>query len=904
MGGSEEPAAGLERSDSTLWRAQFCALLQTDRHDLVAILTSQAGKSGGSVQPVGTLFQRRGYPSTAMASTSSKGLRPPGSAVSTPRATEPPTPTKNPATSHSPPRFHLLIGAAASGKSTAAHILARHLQKPDQPPVRIISSAAIRQELHGDPRILGRWAEVEDEIQRQLCQAIAKGETVILEACYVKRAFRLAITQALALPAAVQWVGWWLDTPLAQCLRWNPRRAHPVPEAVIHKHCAQLLQAGPVPHRQEGFALVVRLQTGQGVPLQTLIRHHLADIEPCIQRAANRDAAHQLHGYSRLLDQERLLYLIHLLSRYPKLTATNPADPTPTGESAAAGEEQKRAEMQDLCSSDDPEAELEDLFAPLPPGGLAERAAALLGRLHGACYADPAAVALDLNWLEHQGFLAQVDPTEAAAPRPWQPVEPPPWPKGRARPVGGLSRLADRDAFGRVFTLLRHLLHHPFDTATDSGVGVCEHLARTLNVLQQQANPPESRAPSKGRWTWRQVHAALTDTLTPYGFRLAGSSGRHGYALGTALLSLEQLVATAGLLRLQAHHLGDHQAGALSQTLAQRLEWIGVDLDAQPPLRRWLPDPPPAAHSGSPQVEGLVEAAIQQRQRLLISRRRKAIERVGVQHAGVERSGWESSAPMAVWPLQLVFQGARWWLLIEHDAIGQRAALLEALPLEELHVFPLERRLGRSLAAHRDALTRWEVLIRYGGSLHTGGELSAQLELCQAADPNGVAMGWEQLRLRCSPAVMAAVRRELERYAPQSIRLSKPLPGDSWGRREPRAVLPLADDPRHPYRVEVALPPWVLAGDPALRRWLFSYGTAICLDGPQGLVEEHRRWLKQALAAQGPTQEEEEQPSAETAVAMPPARRAKKQRRPRACGPAHPCPICGGPWVPLAPLPG
>ncbi|MFM7551046.1 MAG: hypothetical protein ACKO8I_19720, partial [Cyanobacteriota bacterium] len=165
-------------------------------------------------------------------------------------------------------------------------------------------------------------------------------------------------------------------------------------------------------------------------------------------------------------------------------------------------------------------------------------------------------MARDLNWLERQGFLAQVEPTDAAAHRPWQPVEPPPWPAGSPRPVGGLSRLADRHAFGRVFTLLRHLLHHPFDTASDTGMGVCEHLARTLNALQQQANPQHSRAPNKGQWTWRQVHAALTDTLTPYGFRLAGSSGRHGYALGTALLSLEQLVQSESLLRLQAHHLG------------------------------------------------------------------------------------------------------------------------------------------------------------------------------------------------------------------------------------------------------------------------------------------------------------------------------------------------------------
>ena len=56
-----------------------------------------------------------------------------------------------------------------------------------------------------------------------------------------------------------------------------------------------------------------------------------------------------------------------------------------------------------------------------------------------------------------------------------------------------------------------------------------------------------------------------------------------------------------------------------------------------------------------------------------------------------------------------------------------------------------------------------------------------------------------------------SILRKLDRYPPQAIRLGQSLPGDSWCRPEPRAVLPPAEDPRHPYRVEVALPPWVLA---------------------------------------------------------------------------------------------
>jgi len=45
----------------------------------------------------------------------------------------------------------------------------------------------------------------------------------------------------------------------------------------------------------------------------------------------------------------------------------------------------------------------------------------------------------------------------------------------------------------------------------------------------------------------------------------------------------------------------------------------------------------------------------------------------------------------------------------------------------------------------------------------------------------------------------------------------------------------------HPYRVEVALLPWVLDGVTALRRWLLSYGGALWLEGPRALVEEQRQ---------------------------------------------------------------
>jgi len=53
----------------------------------------------------------------------------------------------------------------------------------------------------------------------------------------------------------------------------------------------------------------------------------------------------------------------------------------------------------------------------------------------------------------------------------------------------------------------------------------------------------------------------------------------------------------------------------------------------------------------------------------------------------------------------------------------------------------------------------------------------------------GVQRGVEGCRQSTGP-LANAIHRELNRYSSQAIRLSQPLPGDSWGRPEPRAVLP------------------------------------------------------------------------------------------------------------------
>ncbi len=77
-----------------------------------------------------------------------------------------------------------------------------------------------------------------------------------------------------------------------------------------------------------------------------------------IRSARNRAKRFPLHGTSRLLDLERLLHLLRLLTTCHELSPVDPAART----------------------------EHEAIVSPLPEGDLADQAAAYLRRQHGECY--------------------------------------------------------------------------------------------------------------------------------------------------------------------------------------------------------------------------------------------------------------------------------------------------------------------------------------------------------------------------------------------------------------------------------------------------------------------------------------------------------------------------------------
>jgi predicted kinase len=715
-----------------------------------------------------------------------------------------------------PLRCHLLIGPPASGKSTTAAALAPLLAGPEGQPAVVLSTDAIRAEVFGDPAVQGPWPSIQQRLHERLIGAVAAGMPVIVDATHAERPWRLAITQHLALPRPVEWIGWWLFTPLSTCLRWNAKRERPVPTPVIRRMAASLADEAFGPGRAEGFASVVAVQPTHQGDLTGFLRSELSRLTRRISAACNRQQQLQQHGHSRLLDLERLLYLLKLLADHPDLATTD------QGSREA----------------------LETLVSPLPGGDLAERAAALLRTLHGVCYGDADAVRRDLAWLEGQGFFSATPATTAIQPLPLLEA-----PGGDQAPRsggvhGGQPPMADAAVFVRVMTLLRHLLQTPFDRPAE-GPGA---MAMQRHLLERLAEIPGGHGPGE----LATLRKDIEKTLTPYGFRPHHDNPRHGYCLGTALLSAPRLVEIHGLVQHVAQRLGDPTALNLLSELEQRLAWGGIAVTAAPPLRTVLDGAHPGVESlqrgtlADPGQAEQIETAILEHRRVLLLR----------QGASPDHGKGEE---IRVWPLQLVFAGGLWHLGWEADAIGRPHGLLQCERLERLVFLQAEARGRRNASEHQLAISRLQRLLHHCGGIELGDDFQAQDGLCQpSAEQRRRQL--QTLRCSCKSEAYAAIRQGQLPFPLDQIRLERPaLPTDpaselhvttaDWVHPALARVLtpnPIGDS--HPHPLEIDLPPWILARGVALRRWLFSHCSALRIEAPEALRQEQQGQALEMLA--------------------------------------------------------
>jgi predicted kinase len=143
---------------------------------------------------------------------------------------------------------HFLIGAAGCGKSTFASLL-----NQIYPAASIISTDKIRLSLFGDESIQGDWSLIEQQVITQIHDSIKLQKSVIYDATNVKKEWRLSLLQQIN-PQNVDWLAWYLATPLDVCKTWNKKRDRQVPEEVIEALFLSLQTN--LPEQTEGFIAV------------------------------------------------------------------------------------------------------------------------------------------------------------------------------------------------------------------------------------------------------------------------------------------------------------------------------------------------------------------------------------------------------------------------------------------------------------------------------------------------------------------------------------------------------------------------------------------------------------------------------------------------------------------------
>ncbi len=732
-----------------------------------------------------------------------------------------------------PLRCHLLIGPPGSGKTTLARDLVPLLQGESDEPALVLSTDAIRTELFGDAALQGPWDEIRSLLLRRLDEAVAKGRPVIIDATHARRPWRLLYTQVLALPAPVEWIGWWLTTPLPTCLEWASRRERPVPEAVIREFHAAINHRQFGPCRAEGLAALVTLNPAAGEAEPAALQTRLQKLDGQIRNAVNkqRSKCENLHRYSRLVDLERLLFLLRLLTSINGLDNSDPA-------TASA--------LAEICN-------------PAPEGDLAERAAAYLAswsEVHGGnsdVYADVEALRADLAWLEANGFT-RLD---------WQsdgPIDPGPFIASAAGGLhGGYPALADPAVFRRVFTLLRHILKHPFDapsgSGSASGIPLYQHLIDRLSDIKGSYSADQEAV----------LRNDLRHLLRPYGFspEIKGrpDSLRQGYAIGTALLSADQLLEVHSLLKASMERLSDASQKPLLLTLEDRLRRAGL-LDGNAARRhhgrRAL------AHRSFTEERSGTLAARDQSER--IERAIKERRRVWLRHlpdvVSEEQKKQGMDGRFSAWPLQLLFHNISWYLAFETDAIGSPEGLIRTLRVDRLVLHGHDGNVIRNQESqHERAMARLERLLHVCGGLWFGSDIAAQLAVMPAeeaaADASGKALvkppaasrpipgrevpgrdWYDTLRFSCTPQVFQLIREEPNRFPPEHTSYSKPIPGhSSWSQGPLDSLAPNPATDSHPYPVELLLPRWTLESDWDLRSWLFRWGAGVRIEQPRALRE-------------------------------------------------------------------
>ena len=143
----------------------------------------------------------------------------------------------------------MLIGAAASGKSTAAPKIAAENNAV------ILSTDKMRAELYGAEHIQGNWSDIEALLYKRIKNAIKQNKNIILDSTHFKKEYRAKIIKNFA--KCSEFSAYYFNYPFALIYSRNKYRARRVPFEVLAAMYEHLKNAPPL--LSEGFNSITKM---------------------------------------------------------------------------------------------------------------------------------------------------------------------------------------------------------------------------------------------------------------------------------------------------------------------------------------------------------------------------------------------------------------------------------------------------------------------------------------------------------------------------------------------------------------------------------------------------------------------------------------------------------------------
>ncbi len=683
-------------------------------------------------------------------------------------------------------RCHMFIGIPASGKSTLAQKIAPNIN------AEILSTDQIREELYGDETIQGSWNKIESILHERLRDHIKNNKTVILDATFAMRPWRLSITQNINFDKEVEWIGWWFNTPIDICLDWNQSRERKVHNSVIKRLNAALTNKNFAPDLSEGFAALINIDPSVIEDIDSEIKKKLAQIDKKIILRKNRENKKELHGYSKLLDFERLLYLIQLLINFPGIKASD---------------KKTKLDMEEICN-------------PIPEGSIPYKASCFIEQLRGSCYSNILELENDLQWLNKNGFIDQKKSNIS--------IEPPPKRVNNDYQNGGLSRYSDKDAFIRIMSLLRYVLHHPFDDSRSE-----EDKKNNITLHDHYISKLENIYFKGDRDTIRKD---IEKVLTPYGFRNKNDNVRHGYGLGAAVVSKNILEDLFQIVDQARNKLSDPTVSTVSDVLNERFKWAGFDLNNYPVrsfANKSVIDPARAKSESLANEENTIKIENAIKEGNLIE--------LEFFKSSAKFDNSNNSDTKLVWPIQLLFNNIGWYLAYEEKVLGDKSGLFKTERIDRISQRRIDLSIKRNRKQRDDALKKIKKLIDISGSIYFGNDLQDQENIIKASESKLVPL-LKKVRFRTTENIYKFLREELKRYPINQIRFPKKNKIELLESRKHKDTgnftLEILEGDSHPYPIEIYLPKWTIKDDIDFRRWIIGFREGIIIESPTEFVDE------------------------------------------------------------------